>query len=171
MLATLVGPPRVRQLKHSGPVRIGPFVGLASAMPGLVTAGRARWETSVKLLVIPACLALSVAALSACSRPADCPGGSYRGGCLESSTYPPTEGPAAVSPAPASPGAMSPAAVSPVRPTGVSRGDPNQFADVDDKQCRSYGLTFGSRDYADCRIRLSAQHRGLDPNLGGSGSR
>jgi hypothetical protein len=44
---------------------------------------------------------------------------------------------------------------------------------VDDKQCRSYGLVFGSHDYADCRIRLSAQHRGLDPNIGttGAGSR
>jgi hypothetical protein len=34
-------------------------------------------------------------------------------------------------------------------------------------------LVFGSHDYADCRIRLSAQHRGLDPNIGttGAGSR
>jgi hypothetical protein len=48
----------------------------------------------------------------------------------------------------------------------IPRGDPGTFADVDDKQCRSYGLTFGSHDYADCRIRLSAQHRGLDPSIG-----
>ena len=48
----------------------------------------------------------------------------------------------------------------------VPLGDPSTFADVDDKQCRSYGLTFGSHDYADCRIRLSAQHRGLDPSIG-----
>jgi hypothetical protein len=46
------------------------------------------------------------------------------------------------------------------------RGDPRDFAGVDDKQCRSYGIRFGTRDYADCRIRLSAQHRGLDPNVG-----
>ena len=48
----------------------------------------------------------------------------------------------------------------------VPYGDPSTFAEVDDKQCRSYGLVFGSHDYADCRIRLSAQHRGLDPNIG-----
>jgi hypothetical protein len=51
-------------------------------------------------------------------------------------------------------------------PAGVSLGDPGSFADIDDKQCRSYGLAFGTRDYADCRIKLSAQHRGLDPNAG-----
>jgi hypothetical protein len=49
-------------------------------------------------------------------------------------------------------------------PQGGSLGDPATFADTDDKQCRSYGLKFGTHDYADCRIRLSAQHRGLDPN-------
>jgi len=36
--------------------------------------------------------------------------------------------------------------------------DPNRFAAVDDKQCRSYGLTPGTKDYADCRIKLSTQH-------------
>jgi hypothetical protein len=66
-----------------------------------------------------------------------------------------------VTPAPARP--QQPPAAAPVT---IPRGDPSTFADVDDRQCRSYGLTYGSHDYADCRIRLSAQHRGLDPNIG-----
>lgn len=74
--------------------------------------------------------------------------------------------------APMPPAAVSSPTVAPAAaaPTGVPRGEPAAFADVDDKQCRSYGLTFGSRDYADCRIRLSAQHRGLDPNIGAIGT-
>jgi len=74
--------------------------------------------------------------------------------------------------APMSPAAVSSPTVAPAAaaPAGVPRGEPAAFADVDDKQCRSYGLTFGSRDYADCRIRLSAQHRGLDPNIGATGT-
>jgi hypothetical protein len=36
--------------------------------------------------------------------------------------------------------------------------DPDKFSDSDDKQCRSYGLTYGSPEYADCRVKLSAQH-------------
>ena len=75
----------------------------------------------------------------------------------------PQPSPAVASPAVTSPSAASPAAAS--RPA-VPLGNPADFADVDDRQCRSYGLTFGSRDYADRRIRLSAQHRGLDPNIG-----
>jgi hypothetical protein len=130
---------------------------------------------------------LSLSALSACSKPYSCGGSVYRGDCVlgEEGTVP--AGPAAVSPgtAPASAavpvgagaGGATPAAVGPavVGPSGVGHGEPSNFADVDDKQCRSYGLRFGTRDYADCRIRLSAQHRGLDPNIGetapGAGNR
>ena len=38
--------------------------------------------------------------------------------------------------------------------------DPNKFADTDDKLCQSYGLQFGTLQYADCRVRLTAQHQG-----------
>jgi hypothetical protein len=125
-------------------------------------AGRREWEDWMKRSAIVACLALSVSGLSGCNRSVDCSGGSYRGDCL-----PGTAGPAITSPAPVGAAAVSPAAP-PVSlpPAAAVRGDPRDFADVDDKQCRSYGLRFGSRDYADCRIRLSAQHRGLDPNVG-----
>lgn len=34
--------------------------------------------------------------------------------------------------------------------------DPNKFAGKDDEQCRSYGLTPGTHDYADCRLKLSS---------------
>ena len=37
--------------------------------------------------------------------------------------------------------------------------DPAKFADADDKQCRSYGLQPGTQPYADCRIKLSGQHK------------
>jgi hypothetical protein len=117
-----------------------------------------------------ACLALGVGALSGCSQPVHCSGGNYRGGCVAGTEVPSSVSPSYVSPAYAAP-AAAPASA---RPASIPLGDPSTFADVDDKQCRSYGLTFGSRDYADCRIRLSAQHRGLDPNIGatpGSGSR
>jgi hypothetical protein len=110
----------------------------------------------MKPSMILACLVIGVAPLGACSDSFDCSGGNYRGGCV-----PTGGGPVVAIPAPVSP-PVSPAAPAPV---GVTRGDPAQFADIDDRQCRSYGLTFGSRDYADCRIRLSAQHRGLDPNI------
>jgi hypothetical protein len=123
-------------------------------------AGRWEWEDWMKRSAITTCLALSVGLLSGCNRSVDCSGGSYRGDCL-----PGAAGPAIAGPAPV-------AAVSPVEPpvnvpaAAAVRGNPRDFADVDDKQCRSYGLRFGTRDYADCRIRLSAQHRGLDPNVG-----
>jgi len=118
-----------------------------------------RKHSSSRLLraaMIGGCL---LPGLAACSNPVDCSGGNYRGGC-----YPGT--PLAAAPAPAAtPVAASPAgAAAPL----VERGDPATFAVIDDKQCRSYGLIFGTRDYADCRIRLSAQHRGLDPNIGTS---
>ena len=132
---------------------------------------QAKIADVVRFMARVTCLALAMAALSACSKPADCSGGDYHGGCVPGAGGPAIEPPAAVSPA-----AVAPAAVSPgVAPVTVARGDPATFADVDDKQCRSYGLIFGSRDYADCRLRLSAQHHGLDPNIGtgspGSGNR
>jgi len=37
--------------------------------------------------------------------------------------------------------------------------DPNKFAATDDKQCQSYGLQPGTTPYADCRIKLSNQHK------------
>jgi hypothetical protein len=133
-------------------------------------------------------LALGMAALGSCSNPVDCSGGNFRNGCIPgtvglAATKPRTVAPSATSPGTASPGTASPGTLTPgtatpgtatpgtagpgtVRSGTVSLGDPSEFADVDDKQCRSYGLIFGTRDYADCRIRLSAQHRGLDPNLG-----
>jgi hypothetical protein len=140
-----------------------------------------RPENLAKSSVIAACLAIGLAALGGCNNPADCSGGQYGGGCAPGAgvqvapnhgvVAPPAVNPAAVSPAAASPGVgrATPG------PSNANRGDPGDFADVDDKQCRSYGLKFGTHDYADCRIRLSAQHRGLDPGLGaatpGSGSR
>jgi hypothetical protein len=123
----------------------------------------------VKSSIIVACLALGVGALGGCSQPVNCSGGEYRGGCVAGAGAPAGASPAAPSPY-AGPAAAGPAAAGPAAagPTGVPLGDPATFADVDDKQCRSYGLVFGSHDYADCRIRLSAQHRGLDPNIGTS---
>jgi hypothetical protein len=132
-----------------------------------------------------------VGALGACSSSVDCSGGNYRGGCYPGTAIPASASPAVASPAVASPAVARPSVANPsvVSPSVASpsvaspgvgaattgRGEPSDFADVDDKQCRSYGLTFGTRDYADCRIRLSAQHRGLDPNIGtatpGQGSR
>jgi hypothetical protein len=144
----------------------------------LVTPGRG--QGFVRQVMILACLALGVAALGGCSHAGDC-SSSFYGGCVPLKAEPVTESPAAESPVAISPAAARPTAVNPgvaaisAAPVVVSRGDPGAFADVDDRQCRSYGLTFGSHDYADCRIRLSAQHRGLDPNLGtaatGTGSR
>jgi hypothetical protein len=46
--------------------------------------------------------------------------------------------------------------------------DPDKFAVIDDTQCKSYGLTFGTPAYAECRERLSAQHRGPEPTLTGT---
>ncbi len=44
--------------------------------------------------------------------------------------------------------------------------NPDKFADADDKQCRSYGLAFGTPQYADCRLKLSGEHKGSEPVLG-----
>lgn len=43
--------------------------------------------------------------------------------------------------------------------------NPDKFAAVDDQQCRSYGLAPGTSQYADCRLRLSAQHKGVEPTI------
>jgi hypothetical protein len=112
-----------------------------------------------------AALVLGAAALGGCTESVNCAGTVYRNGCTPGpvAVTPPAPAPVVVRPAPVSPAVVSPAPAS--RPV-VPYGDPANFADADDKQCRSYGLTFGSHDYADCRIRLSAQHRGLDPNVG-----
>jgi hypothetical protein len=139
-----------------------------------------RQPVALTKTALSACLAGGLAMLGACSTPVGC-SADYRGGCVPEtvSAVPatpaaaiPGASPAAVipaaSPAGASPAATRPAGTSPAAtsPAAVRLGDPSEFADLDDKQCRSYGLTFGTRDYADCRIRLSAQHRGLDPNIG-----
>ena len=44
--------------------------------------------------------------------------------------------------------------------------DTNDFAAVDDKQCRSYGLAFGTPEYANCRLQLAGMRRGVEPNVG-----
>ena len=44
--------------------------------------------------------------------------------------------------------------------------NPDKFADADDKQCRSYGLAFGTPQYADCRLKLSGEHKGAEPVVG-----
>jgi len=145
----------------SGDLPGGPFVALPRSTSG--PALRAFATAGVML---------GLFALSGCGTP-PCET-TFRGGCVGGPpvaprvTQPP---PAVAAPVPA---AAPAASVAPAAPA-VPYGDPSTFADVDDKQCRSYGLTFGSHDYADCRIRLSAQHRGLDPNIGtapaGSGTR
>jgi hypothetical protein len=111
---------------------------------------------------IAACSAVGLTALlAACSDPAAC-SVTFYGGCDPAPVVPAATAPAAI-PVVATPARPAPVATG---PAGVGLGDPSGFADVDDKQCRSYGLAFGTRDYADCRIKLSAQHRGLDPNTG-----
>jgi hypothetical protein len=174
-----------RAFKVPGTVAVGSLVaierpvGVAQVTQKLPTRGRGRWGELLKSSMVAAGVTLCLSPLGACNNPADCSGGEYRGGCLAGTQGSPGVSPATVKPvspapysAPPNPGANLGANLG---AGTVRRGDPSEFADVDDKQCRSYGLTFGSRDYADCRIRLSAQHRGLDPNIGtaspGSGSR
>jgi len=43
--------------------------------------------------------------------------------------------------------------------------NPDKFAEADDRQCRSYGLTAGTSQYADCRLKLAATHHGAEPNV------
>jgi hypothetical protein len=45
-------------------------------------------------------------------------------------------------------------------PGAAGYDNPNRFSDADDKQCRSYGVIFGIPEYADCRVKLSAEHDG-----------
>jgi hypothetical protein len=104
-------------------------------------------------------LAATIGVLTGCTEPANC-SVTYRGGCVAAPL--PTPAPAPVVAAP--PPVLTP--VPPPAAPAVPYGDPASFAATDDRQCRSYGLTFGTHDYAECRIRLSAQHRGLDPNTG-----
>ena len=115
-------------------------------------------EDLVKASIIAACMALCAAALSGCSQPVNCSGG----GCVPGTASPAVFSPATATPLPA-PGGEGPAAAG---LGGVASGEPSDLADVDDRRCRSYGLVSGTRDYADCRIRLGAQHQGLAPNVG-----
>lgn len=128
--------------------------------PGCPDPTRRLGRTQLSPMI--ASLALCIASLGGCSHPVDCGGGNYRGGCFPGAQAPDTTNPAVAGPASIGPSG-SPAGAA---PANVARGEPAAFADMDDKQCRSYGLLFGSHDYADCRIKLSAQHRGLDPNIG-----
>jgi hypothetical protein len=44
-------------------------------------------------------------------------------------------------------------------PGTAGYSNPSKFEQADDAQCKSYGLTFGTPQYADCRVKLSAQHK------------
>lgn len=47
-------------------------------------------------------------------------------------------------------------------PGTAGYNDPAKFGEQDDKQCRSYGLSSGTKDYADCRIKLqTAREHGI----------
>ena len=121
---------------------------------------------------VPGPVGLAATKPSTVAPSATSPGTASPGTASPGTVTPGTATPGTATPGIASPGTAAPGTATPgtVRPGTVSLGDPSEFADVDDKQCRSYGLIFGTRDYADCRIRLSAQHRGLDPNVGVSPS-
>jgi hypothetical protein len=124
---------------------------------------------------------LGLLSLAGCFEHGDYCKESFAGGCVAGPGSASVASPAAISTPPraasAPVGSISgPATISTTpQAASVPLGEPGAFADVDDKQCRSYGLEFGTHDYADCRIRLSAQHRGLDPNIGattpGAGNR
>jgi hypothetical protein len=127
-------------------------------------------------LIALASLALMTGVLGGCSQTVSC-AADYHGGCVPDPAAETNPGPAAVTPAVAAPVVVSPSGAAPIAGPaatgarasssgGTALGDPAAFADVDDRQCRSYGLVFGTHDYADCRIKLSAQHRGLNPNTG-----
>jgi hypothetical protein len=49
------------------------------------------------------------------------------------------------------------------RPGTAGYQDPNKFAAVDDRQCRSFGMLPGTKQYTDCRLDLSKQHNGASP--------
>jgi hypothetical protein len=138
-------------------------------------------EEVMKPSILLGCLTLGTAALGGCTHTVDCSGAVYRSDCLPGTEIPAIASPATATPAAAGAAAATPATAGPATKSPAAGsstswyGDPSLFADVDDRQCRSYGLKFGTHDYADCRIQLSAQHRGLDPNLSpgttGSGHR
>jgi hypothetical protein len=131
---------------------------------------RSRSGPRMNTLIGLVLLALTMGVLGGCSQTVSC-AADYHGGCVPGSATEDNPSPAAVAPVVAAPVVTAPIVGSAptsarASPGGVALGDPAAFADVDDRQCRSYGLVFGTHDYADCRIKLSAQHRGLAPNTG-----
>lgn len=113
--------------------------------------------------IIAGCLAVGMGALGGCSQPANCTGGVYGGGCL-SSTGVSVAASSPMPPGTAAPGIAPPSAAMPAAaPPAMEQGNLSPLDAADDRQCRSYGLTFGTWDYAQCRIALSAQHRGIPP--------
>jgi hypothetical protein len=51
-------------------------------------------------------------------------------------------------------------------PDTAGYSDPNDYASEDDKNCKSYGLAFGSTEYAACRVQFTQQHRSPEPVVG-----
>src|SRR5271169_2251074 len=51
-------------------------------------------------------------------------------------------------------------------PGTAGYSDPAAFSDVDDRNCRSYGLAFGTPEYAACRVQFVQQHRSPEPTVG-----
>jgi hypothetical protein len=51
-------------------------------------------------------------------------------------------------------------------PGTAGYSDPNDYASEDDKNCKSYGLAFGSTEYAACRVQFTQQHRSPEPVVG-----
>lgn len=51
-------------------------------------------------------------------------------------------------------------------PGTAGYSDPADFSAVDDKNCRSYGLAFGTSEYAACRVQFTQQHRSPEPVVG-----
>jgi hypothetical protein len=51
-------------------------------------------------------------------------------------------------------------------PGTAGYSDPNKFAGEDDKNCQSYGLAFGSPEYAACRVQFTQQHRSPEVSVG-----
>jgi hypothetical protein len=51
-------------------------------------------------------------------------------------------------------------------PGTAGYSDPNDYASEDDRNCKSYGLSFGTPDYAACRVQFTQQHRSPEPVVG-----
>lgn len=51
-------------------------------------------------------------------------------------------------------------------PGTAGYSDPGDFASEDDKNCKSYGLAFGTPEYAACRVQFTQQHRSPEPTVG-----